>query len=1647
MEEGGNETWQSANEFNGRRTGKRGHNVIGKSTNDARSNNGKIKAKEILDANEIKVIGEKWAQPKRYISQTTTRERLEKATGLSDKNKSFPRGCMFNHDDGPCKYSCKSKEEEIEHYNQIHSRRASIWLRPQDDKHSMFIDQCAYRDLQYCMECYKCGIATTGKNTRFKHRCERSPDVQKEMNSRVDGMKNNANSFTMTIADEANLPIAYQGEVVDNPGMGDCLIHVMLQILSILGKKESDMGVVELRKLISEKAIELRHSPVRDPNFILSEEVIQSMEDAVEPELAHIKDMCKSANGDDREKGFELFWERHKQKGTWSNQDNFNLWVFMYIFDIRNIIIFASKRNEKNEEYFQVYGVLEMICKEIDSRQVFNLVNDQQIGHWRLMRSYNVLDGDKKTRINLFEQHPQVFFTSTNTTSAVNEHSKNTQVNKISTKGIVDNSSQETIRKSVRLAEKSTSSQISQETRRTNENSDSLPLLSSNNEELRNNIASKSPKVNRKLNKTSASEKPLKQTNRCSKKHQSLDSRQLDNVQTNLVEECDRRENIHVSPASSPSRDSDKADNESITTSNSDSDNSGNEESDIEKANDKNEKSKARRKAKQKRQREKQRRKNVDRLTSPDQHIDEERTSPMNTNKIEGSKSNRVYKKFISTLAEQLQRLAPITNVSLVSDDNPFGDLITDVLQQILFVDKGKGKAYQISEDDSIPTNKNQRNKAHDTHGRIRRIQKFLAVGNVKGARRLIKTLGLNDVDNPLVLEALKAKHVYNDKIDIMKRVEWQDSVENSRNEAIEIDAEEVKQFIDSQDKMSASDIFSISTDDLQDLIKRYPESIQHITILVNLIASNRIPPKASKWLLLSRAVAFKKNLQKPNESRPIHLCSTFEKIAGSIIAKKFKQIAKDFCGNHQLGGSTKGGTEIMAGIARAHLEMYDDAFICQIDIASAYNSISREQICQFMADHSEFRPMLAYVLHLLGNTSTAIFYSTNGKPIPIEYNEGVSQGNGSSSLIYNVVQALAYKEMMKRAPRVGAEAYIDDGQLRGRFSEIEDCITALKTLSTELAKIGLTMSIEKSRLYSKMRLPMDSPLVHRIEVEMGIQIVPAEEGIVVCGIPVGTSEFQKAYMSNTIEEVMNEVTTICNIAGTPTAVMTVSFQATINMIRLCIPSQINHLLRGVPPEDTIAAADNLDKHIFKSAIDMMGLTCTVEQSTLTPQWIYARFFSKSSNGGMSITNSKDTAPLAYLGSIALIARRVMATVDPEAEESLLSNGSTPVYLQIAEQTLIQVRRWLPRESNIPCDFVRDLIFNSPSKSVTQATLKQAYHTMLMTQLNNMLPQSDTRRTTEQEKANITSIRSFMLSQTKSITATAWVTANPGYYHFRINNDLYKALFALQIGLPILAKGMKCNRCKKGATDQNAHHISYVCTGSPNAPYVPKLQSAHRFLKHYVILCLTFILGKTSIGFNEPRLIDYYERNVEVTVQKKDVINKGDILVISDKISHPSNTAVIEITIGNVTAKQHGGARLYSKGGDATECIKKNKLALYKQNGFLINEEQQTNAKFVIFAFENFGALHSDGINFIKQLCGANDEEGHYNVKFNRAIQYLSIGIQKARAQHILESICSTDAIDGFLPLPFGQLPSSIGPPNLEHIQWTSRESRLHYHP
>jgi hypothetical protein len=89
---------------------------------------------------------------------------------------------------------------------------------------------------------------------------------------------------------------------------------------------------------------------------------------------------------------------------------------------------------------------------------------------------------------------------------------------------------------------------------------------------------------------------------------------------------------------------------------------------------------------------------------------------------------------------------------------------------------------------------------------------------------------------------------------------------------------------------------------------------------------------------------------------------------------------------------------------------------------------------------------------------------------------------------------------------------------------------------------------------------------------------VPREEGVIVCGSPVGSLRYQREYIRSIVDiNIKNQLTNLKRVFLTPNGTIKKENQTVYQLVRMCVPQQLTFLMRTCDPDAASEAARCLD--------------------------------------------------------------------------------------------------------------------------------------------------------------------------------------------------------------------------------------------------------------------------------------------------------------------------------------------------------------------------------------------------------------------------------------------------------------------------------------
>jgi hypothetical protein len=375
-------------------------------------------------------------------------------------------------------------------------------------------------------------------------------------------------------------------------------------------------------------------------------------------------------------------------------------------------------------------------------------------------------------------------------------------------------------------------------------------------------------------------------------------------------------------------------------------------------------------------------------------------------------------------------------------------------------------------------------------------------------------------------------------------------------------------------------------------------EGINALSPIVNRILNGTEPNW--KRLTASRLIPLVKSEEK---IRPIAVGEVIMRLASRILLRNHTQDLSHFLRPTQLGVKEPGGTEKIVHMVRR--EVQNGKAIMTLDLANAFNSISRETIREVLED--KFPSMLPYFTWAYKGNA-ALWYRGE---LLASSQEGVRQGDPLGPALFAVGMQGLLEQLKTEFPQVNLFAYLDDVTAAG---EPEDLL-ALADRFSELAKHrGLKVNESKSELLL--------PSGHHELSDIG-DIRIKREGIRVLGSPVGSPTFEDQWCV----EYVRHLKKMMLLKTEPS----IPIQSRYLLLRDSVVPSFNHLLRTVPPASRKNGTVEFDDAIVEVCRLLLGTDYFGDYHELTK---CSQLYFPLRYGGLGLTSVSSISLPAYVASV-----------------------------------------------------------------------------------------------------------------------------------------------------------------------------------------------------------------------------------------------------------------------------------------------------------------------------------------------------------------------------------------------------------------------------
>ena len=276
--------------------------------------------------------------------------------------------------------------------------------------------------------------------------------------------------------------------------------------------------------------------------------------------------------------------------------------------------------------------------------------------------------------------------------------------------------------------------------------------------------------------------------------------------------------------------------------------------------------------------------------------------------------------------------------------------------------------------------------------------------------------------------------------------------------------------------------------------------------------------------------------------------------------------------GPSQLGQCVEGSTDILTFAISAALAEDLERVCLKIDTKNVFNSVSNASLRAAAIAMPQICPltMLRY-----GGPITVNFKNhATGEMTTIEQSEGVSQGDTTAGFLYCLAEAPAVKEVQANHD-VLVLGYQDDKHFIGKPDEVFAALTCY-----EGALERATRCVINRWKCQASSFGGDPAELKELCQTHGVS--HRDDGIIVAGIPIGRPSLVRKEVDRTIGNALVIVKQFAAMAKTITLKEEGREKHMLyNLFRSCVPSQLNHILRGVDPSFTEDPMTRFDSEVF----------------------------------------------------------------------------------------------------------------------------------------------------------------------------------------------------------------------------------------------------------------------------------------------------------------------------------------------------------------------------------------------------------------------------------------------------------------------------------
>ena len=445
----------------------------------------------------------------------------------------------------------------------------------------------------------------------------------------------------------------------------------------------------------------------------------------------------------------------------------------------------------------------------------------------------------------------------------------------------------------------------------------------------------------------------------------------------------------------------------------------------------------------------------------------------------------------------------------------------------------------------------------------------------------------------------------------------------------------------------------------------RKKELVSLAAILTD-VANADLPPDVKNALLTGRLAAIIKSFDELQagiftnvKHRPICSGAFLMKLTALALMRRTAAAACELLSPIQRGVGVASGCESAIHSIQLMLEQNPAWIAAKTDFINAFNTAKRSLVLKAIFAQPSLKHIWRFV-HMCYSQPSLLFLFVNGDLLStLLSSEGLRQGDVLGSLLFCIAVRQFYIDAVRKSGAQGV-AICDDLTIVGPPEQVVLAFQFIVEHSK--ADTGLQVSVPKCAVFLP-RLGQQNPAYFAaLKAQHPTFTVQVGGVMPLVGSCIGLDDdARRAFVTEKVESAIALLPNLLHPS--------ISIQAAVIFLRTSVFTQLNYLLRSLPPAVTIPGATKFREAAIGTLFDKMRISRGDAAATIVAN----QLFLPSALGGFGLADPVKIAPAAYLASIIACSPLFVTTSFDPATDTIVTTSIVPQLLETYRQNSISI--------------------------------------------------------------------------------------------------------------------------------------------------------------------------------------------------------------------------------------------------------------------------------------------------------------------------------------------------------------------------------------